>query len=301
MLETGSKIVASFVVVLYTCGFLITSIHNFQYGYSEMNPFRPRILTAGAWFFVFLALPFTFVRRLTRTPAFQNSEKKGIMRFLDISWVYLASCEGISIGCSYIFSFDEAGKSASTPAQFGIVALVVFGVLVLIVLGVFLFHRLIQKWRNIVVATFVAVLIGSIVYQGINDFVNKRQFHWGAVGVWFAATGLFFYYELDRRSWLLSLGDWPPTMIAFLGFLAFFAENYYPHILSSWGGGMPIPVTITFTKDAAKNALQDIPYKLLDETDAGLYVLPFNEGTATFVPRSAIGMVQFSIHDASKK
>ncbi len=63
---------------------------------------------------------------------------------------------------------------------------------------------------------------------------------------------------------------------------------------------MTIPITVTFTKDAAKNALQDVPFKLLDERDAGLYVLPLNEKTATFVPRSAVGMVQFSIHDSSQ-
>jgi len=46
-----SKGFAGIAIALYACGFLIISLHNSRYGFSETNPFRPRMLAAGAWFF----------------------------------------------------------------------------------------------------------------------------------------------------------------------------------------------------------------------------------------------------------
>lgn len=56
-----SKSVAAFALVLYGCGFLITSIHNSSYGFMETNPFRPKIVSAGAWFILFAAIPIALV------------------------------------------------------------------------------------------------------------------------------------------------------------------------------------------------------------------------------------------------
>jgi hypothetical protein len=56
-IDTASKFIAILVIFLYICGFLITSVHYFSYGFSEINPFRPRIFAAGAWFLFFVGMP----------------------------------------------------------------------------------------------------------------------------------------------------------------------------------------------------------------------------------------------------
>ena len=55
--DSLSKGVAGLAIALYACGFLIVSIYHSQYGFIGINPRRPRILAAGAWFFFFTAIP----------------------------------------------------------------------------------------------------------------------------------------------------------------------------------------------------------------------------------------------------
>src|ERR1700690_3096815 len=70
-----SKGVAGFAIALYSCGFLIVSIHYSRYGFVGTNPFRPRIAAAGAWFFF-----------LTAIPVFVVTRAKGLQK----SWIELA-------------------------------------------------------------------------------------------------------------------------------------------------------------------------------------------------------------------
>src|SRR5579871_2249894 len=63
-IDVVSKAVALCIAVIYVSGFLITSLNDFRYGFSVMNPLRPRILAAGGWFFLFLAVPVELIRLL---------------------------------------------------------------------------------------------------------------------------------------------------------------------------------------------------------------------------------------------
>jgi hypothetical protein len=51
--ETFSKAVAGIAIALYATGFLTVSIYHSQFGFVGTNPFRPRVLAAGAWFLLF--------------------------------------------------------------------------------------------------------------------------------------------------------------------------------------------------------------------------------------------------------
>jgi len=287
--ETVSKILASVVVVIYACGFLITSIHDFQYGFSEMNPFRPRILTAGAWFFLFLAVPFALVRQLTKTDTFRKSDIKGIPRLINLSWAYVLSCNFIVFASRPIFRFDV---DTVTPPHFVGWKIILGAVGVIALLVVVLKYA--KKWPHWVNAVFTAAVLLNIAWGALNDFLNLGQFHSSATILWLLAVGALFAYELTIRAWKPTLGDWPQTLIALLALILIFSTRYYPHILSSWGGGMPIGITITYTKDAVKTPSQDIDYLLIDETDAGFYVVEPDKEAATFVPRASVGMVRFA-------
>jgi hypothetical protein len=62
--ETLSKAIAGIVIALYASGFLIVSLYHSRFGFIGTNPFRPRILAAGAWFFFFTAIPVWFAAGL---------------------------------------------------------------------------------------------------------------------------------------------------------------------------------------------------------------------------------------------
>lgn len=294
-LETASKMLASIVVVIYACGFLITSIHDFQYGFSEMNPFRPRILTAGAWFFLFLAVPFSLVQQLTKTDTYTQSDVKGIARIVNLSWAYILSSNFIVFACGPIFRFDSETVPPVAPFAAWKIALGSVGIVALLIVLV----KYARKWPKWVGTAFTAALMMNILWSALNDF-NLGRFHSNATILWLLAVGALFAFELTMRSWKVTLGNWPQTLVALLALVLIFATRYYPHILSSWGGGMPIPITVTYTKDAVKNPLQDIGYLLIDETDSGFYVVETDAKIATFIPRSSIGMVRFATLPANK-
>ena len=224
------------------------------------------------------------------TDAYKKSDVKGIARLVNLSWAYIISCNLIIWASQAIFSFDpEPMRSAPRIATWKIV---VGGASVLAL--VVLILRYSRRWPKWVGTIFTAALVLNFAWQAFNDFYNKGRFHSSATMFWLLAVGVFFSVELTLRSWKPTLGDWPQTLIALLALVMVFATRYYPHIMSSWGGGMPIPITVTFTKDAVKTPSQDIDYLLVDETDAGFYVVGTDEKTAIFIPRSAAGMVRFS-------
>jgi len=255
-----------------------------------MNPFRPRILTAGAWFFLFLAVPFALVRQLTKTDAYKQSEVKGIARLVNLSWAYILSCSLIILASGRIFRFDSEPVPPVPHFVVWKVTLWVVGIIVLLVV----IAKYAKKWPKWVGTVFTALLVLNIAWGAVNDFFNLGRFHSSATMLWLLAVGGLFAYELTIRSWKPTLGDWPQTLIALLALVLIFATRYYPHILSSWGGGMPIPITVTYTKDAVKTPSQDMGYLLIDETDAGFYVVGMDDKTATFIPRASIGMVRFA-------
>lgn len=50
-------------------------------------------------------------------------------------------------------------------------------------------------------------------------------------------------------------------------------------------------VTIYFSKDSAVKPNQSVPVDLVDETDAGFYIVGKDESKAIYVPRNAVSLV----------
>ena len=55
--DTFSKSIAGIAIALYACGFLVVSLYNAKFGFVGINPFRPRVLAAGAWFVFLTSIP----------------------------------------------------------------------------------------------------------------------------------------------------------------------------------------------------------------------------------------------------
>jgi len=259
-LDIVSKSVAAFAIVLYGCGFLITSIHQFSYGFVETNPFRPRIASAGAWFLLFTAVPLAIARGMQRYRHLWAGQEKWWHNIGAILFEYYVAC--FFFGPAFFWMFDfyvDPMAVLPTPTTWKMVeaVLALLAVLVLITLCV---------WKRV---PWYVSGIASII-------------------------GIIALLEMKVRSWKPRLGDWPQTIFLVLGALLIFASYYYPHIKSSWGGGSPIPVTIYFTKDSIIMPNQSVGALLVDESDAGLYVVGKNDKKATFIPRGSVGLVYYS-------
>jgi hypothetical protein len=63
---------------------------------------------------------------------------------------------------------------------------------------------------------------------------------------------------------------------------------------ASWGGGAPVNVVLYFNKDSAIKPNQNVSVQLVDESDAGFYIVAQGESRAIFVPRNSVSLVYFS-------
>jgi len=283
-----SKSVAVLAIVLYGCGFLITSIHEFSYGFVETNPFRPRIASAGAWFILFTAIPLAIARGMLRHRHLWEGQGKWWHNAGVILYAYYVACLFFGPAFFWMFDFYVDPPGVLPPSAVWKVALALVAFLVLVVLCV---------WKRVpwyVSGVASVLLVGLYTLYAANDLFSLGHFRFSAIWLWFFAIGIVALFEMKLRSWKPRLGDWTQTVFLMLGALLIFASYYYPHIKSSWGGGVPIPITIYFTKDSTIMPNQSVGALLIHESDAGLYVVGRGDKKATFIPRSAVGMVYYS-------
>jgi hypothetical protein len=290
-IESLSKGIALGILVLYVCGFLITSLHDFRYGFSEMNPLRPRVLTAGAWFLLALALPFTLVRQLLVHKVW-NSEDKWWFKAATLVFVYWTSCTLIVLCANATFVIDEPNPPPIPAAWKFIVGIPV--VLVALFALAVQFHKIPKSIK----ASAFAIFFGYILWQSYKALVFQQQFQSSAFTLWMVGIGAVCLYEIKLRSWRARVNDWPQSFMVLLAALLLFATVYYPHIKASWGGGAPIPVSLTLSKDSVALPGQQIDCILVDETDSGFYVMGKGDKHATFIPRSSVALIHFA--DASE-
>ena len=284
--DAASKLVAICIAVFYVCGFLITSLHDFHFGFSEMNPFRPRILTAGAWFVLMLVLPFALVRELLKHNLW-SSEEKWWFKATNLGYVYVISCVFIFQVENFVFDFD-ASPVPPLPSTWKMVTFSV--VLSVVLVALVIVRDILPKWLK---SLLLAIYLGYLLWNGANTLFGHERFEGSAISLWLMVVGGICLYEMKVREWRPTLGDWPRSLITLLAVLAVFASAYYPHIKSSWGGGALVPVSITLTKDSVALAGQRVNCLLIDETEAGFYVVRNQGQHATFIPRSSVGLLEF--------
>jgi len=287
MLEQASKIFAVMLFSVYTFGFLITSLHTSTYGFTINNPLRPKILAAGAWFLVFLGIP-AMIAANARRGVFAALDKKDWFSLWKWATDCYLLCILLGIGTALLFDFPQS----AAPARFGrpeIIEGATWG-LATIILLVLIHSKATSGWVRpaAILAYFLAPLYWSF---SAADRLFRGEFDYMHVTIWFFAFCLWTLIEMRSKQW-----DWRhlatlcPIMLLIV---AGFATYYYPRIKSSWGGGSPISVVLYLSKDAPVAPGKELPALLLDESDAGYYIVPAHESKAIFFPRSAVSLVLF--------
>jgi hypothetical protein len=284
-----SKWTAVALVFLYVVGFLITSLNDFRFGFTQMNPLRPRILAAGGWFTIFLAVPLAVVTEWRQHALWKQDLSKWHKAAL-LLWTYYTLGNVVVIYAAYIFTFDNSNSpTGPTPAMWKVL-LIAVGFIVAVLLFINYYSR-IPRW---IVATSIFAFFGWFIGDSVNDLFVKKMFLSNAPTLWIVGVGAVAFLEMRRRRWKLMIGDWPWTMVLFLGLLTMFATAYYPHIMPKWGGGAPLPITIVLSKDSPFLTGQTVSCFLIDETEAGFYLIGKDEKHATFVPRNEVSLVHFA-------
>jgi|SRR5208282_511157 hypothetical protein len=283
--DSLSKSVATIAIVVYASGFLIVSLHHSRYGFVGTNPFRPRVLAAGAWFLFLSVIP------IAAAIAYREwSWSKIAQNFL---WCY---CVSIALSAPFAYLlFDINYVTTPTPLLTWVVGIPAFiwlmGVIIMVVL------RAVGSQQNrsslLDVVTVAPVLI--FVAYDVQEMMFG-SFEQGAVRIWF--FGVFVVtialFKVFSKIKLAEGGQWSRPLATMFMALLLFARYYYPHMKASWGGGAPVSVTIYFTKDSAISPNKAVSAQLIEESDEGFYIVGPKETKAIYVPRSAVALVYFS-------
>lgn len=277
-----SKTVAAIAIAVYACGFLIVSLHHAKYGFIGTNPFRPRVLAAGAWFLFLAAIPISIG-----------------MRYRTLSWLKMAQnlynlwvlCIGFGFTFSYFLFEYPSSPPQSSPLKSGWAWIATMTVSALIL-------YIIQTSKKFPpVASAIGSALLSLLLAGIaaNALFRNHLFRSDSISLWFFICVLVTVFEFKVRLGRdLGAGEWAKPLATLFVILLFFAKYYYPNIKASWGGGAPIRAIIYFSKDSAVSPNKVVSAQLIDESDEGFYVVGAKDSKAVFIPRSTVGLVYFS-------
>jgi len=304
-LDVISKSVAALAIVLYGSGFIITSIYHSSYGFLESDPLRPRILVAGAWFIIFMAVPVFLVGRFLGHDHWQSKETWWL-KLREFLWDYYTGATVICFFVFYkIFDFDPDLPVKTTPDEthhwwsISVVLLVVAlvsGLILLAIISAQYRKYVPEVWRKRLGAAYWIGLVSWMLWSSYNELYGKGHFSYSAVILWFLTLGIAsVFFARTFRPRQRSIADSLPFIaLSFFTAVTTFATIYYPHIKSSLGGGMPIPAIICFSKDSPVMPLQSVPVSIIDESPLGFYVLAPKEKKATFIPRNFVVLIHFS-------
>lgn len=280
--DSLSKSIAAIGIAVYVCGFLTVSLHHSNYGFIGTNPFRPRILAAGAWFLLFAAIPIS---------AATKYRKHSWMEIAQNFLFFWGFCFGLSWSLAVVFVYEVDTSEGATyvfRSKWWIITLILLATV----------HFVARAWnrcpRIISAATSVLVVL-ILAGDEVLRMRHSPYFDTWSVTLWFFCVfSASLIGQKIIRSYVTDPAEWSRVLFVLFFALLMFAQHYYPHIKSSWGGGAPVNATIYLTKDSAFKPNQAICVQMVEESEEGFYIVGVKESRAIYIPRNAVSLVYFS-------
>jgi hypothetical protein len=287
MLGLTVKHAAFIFAMVYGTGFLVLSIHHGRLGIDAIEPFKPKVFSAGLLFVVLAGVPCIAMARLAglfglRMPTVTvvDSRRMGLIRLswvLDFWWIAV----GLRMGSALLFTGVEfipryPGWLLATVA----IALWVVGSHVLKLKR----HPLKSTFMNF--GMFVVAVAIFYKYMSHEFFLEV---------IWFYSTGLIFLWiHFLWNSSNSETYDWERNAFSILGLVLFFALFLYGHIRSIYGGGAPIRVDVIFNRPTSFSASTTANGFVVDQDSHGYYIIhQEEEKEAHFIPREAVAEIVF--------
>lgn len=301
LVESISKVAAGFLLAAYVSGYLIVSIYNSSFGFTELNPLKPKILGAGILFGALTAIAFYASNLIYSKPSTAEGTLRKVDTYLSRTVAYFYACSVGTNGLSLIISQrTEAQPLLKAPAVLAPIfhvpadtpSLLFF--LITVPLFVLSVRQLKLTAKHPSISVSAALLLLAI--QTADDLFRATVYSSTWIGLWLFGSGLalrplaIIALNPQRRRTL----DWTTQLFVPITALFFFSRWIYPKIKASWGGGEPIPVVLYLTKDSPLKPGESYPVLLLDESDTGFYFAEQPRSKAVFIPRSQVSMIFFS-------
>jgi len=281
------------LVILYVIGFVVLSLHNASFGVFQFNLVRPKILAGGVLFCVFVALP-----------VFEAARIYGLFG-LPSMYPTPTRADGSFDKRSYYLPFLR-------PLSFAISAMAMGSALRILAQEYQFDSRLVPWYIGLIVP--IAAVAYLVRYRGTKNPIMVTlgclsalvwiMFCITRMGdpllavtlLWFFGWGLMAHFvePFVMGSKRIREANWAFAISGVWGVLILFALYIYPHIRWSLGGGSPIPISLRFDNKSPLDDSTQADFWLVDETDAGFYVLIKPDGKkAAFLPRTVVRAIYF--------
>ncbi len=292
-LELRSKGWVFLLAAIYASGYIVVSIYHASLGLNEINPLRPKVAAAGLLFLA-LGLGANYVQRhvnsFFKDPSFFEKESQRLL-LLTFGGGLGAYCFDIlgAIAVTLLMRFDETAFGS------WLISLWIVGVLLFCISASARKDRpRLLRWAThwtftlVCILTTLALVAMSIPHHGEFGF---PQFALYLASVQLAikiATNDFHiqFHPLDNAQWSL-------ISAAMLMPLILFGTWVYPHTVAAFGGGEPTTAEISVLPTGGSGTVTTVSVKLVDETDAGFYVIEANDSRVRYIPRNVVTSVSF--------
>jgi hypothetical protein len=282
--DVFSKCIAGLAIALYASGFLVLSLYHSKFGFVGTNPFRPRVLAAGAWFLIFTAIPVWGAARYRTRPL------KEFVKELPLIWIASFGTSVLLITILFEFNSPESVLTPISGWRLGLYS----GLFVLSAVGLFAEKMTkMPEWAGIAASALLTLMF---LIVPIRSVIITHTFDASALALWFFGCTVLATQEFKLRTKdsLLKGDEWTKVLFVVFAALVRFAHYVSPHLRTSWGGGSLTKVTIYLTETSLLKPGQAVQASLVEESDEGYYIIGPSEGKAVFIPRSSVALVYFS-------
>ena len=289
--EPFGRVAALMIGAVYVLGFFIVALHQSAFGIAQLEPFKPRIIGAGASF-IFLSVvavvtTFRQFGSLTQFggPSSGEPVAKTWDRVLAIAGMYPV-IYGASIPLGAVFLVHEESPQHSLdwlPAVF---------------FAVWFFALLFAQYkRRSWPKTSQAVAVGTSMFVFVSQaiFGNRGVFF---LSLWFLIAGVgavVIGWALRRNPRDLLMKDqWETQIPMLVAIFILYANHVYSRMKPEFGGGAPVPAVLELKQQLKAFKVTEPSVLLLEETDKGYYVLrTSSDKSAVFVSRDLVSTVSF--------
>ena len=279
-----SKWTALIVILIYAAGFLVVSLNYASFGFLELNPFKPRIVAAGIWFFVLLATAIMASIKLC------PSDRDFPGKILDALWLYwIFYFAALTVGPK-LFDFGEQKLKMGRHEFSSDIIIFLLGVIIPLTCLAGR-HWKAEHPRAVVLLgmSVIAMILGWLVISLDKTFSPAEL----AFTLSFAGYLSGFYFRALRQHSTNEI-QWIYSITFLFSTVAGFGTSVYPNIKASWGGGSLVPVVVYLSKDSRVLPNGQLTCFLLDESDGGIFVTKGKREHALFLPKDAVASIFYS-------
>jgi hypothetical protein len=293
-LELLSKGWVFLLAAIYATGYIVVSIYHASLGLNEINPLRPNV-AAGGLLFLALGLGAVYIQCYVDSffkdsSSYESESQRHTLYTLT---------RGLGIYC-----FDVFGAIAVTLlVRFDRTLYDDIPFVAVWIIGSLLFFlsaaagknrprllRYATHWTFTLACPLVTVALLAMSFPRHGEF-GERQFALYLASVQFAIKVPTIDFRAHIFPW--DRGQWSLVVGAMLLPLILFGTWVYPHTVAAFGGGEPTTAEMSVLPTSGSGALTTVSVKLVDESDAGFYVIEANDSRVLYIPRNLVMSVRF--------